>query len=155
MEEKRIEIRFEILEKEELLRDDLLLYAMAHHAARQAYAPYSRFQVGAAALVAGMTVEGSNQENRAYPSGMCAERVALFFAGAHHPERPVTALAIIALKKGIIQPPVAPCGACCQVLLEMEQRHGKPIRVLMCGSDHVIAVSSAKDLLPFSFSGML
>jgi cytidine deaminase len=155
MEEKRVEIRFEILEKEELLRDDLRLYATALHAARQAYAPYSRFQVGAAVLVAGMVVEGCNQENRAYPSGMCAERVALFSAGAYLPKHPVTALAIIALKKGVIQPPVAPCGACCQVLLETEQRYGKPVRVLMCGSDRIIAVSSAKDLLPFSFSGML
>ncbi|HCC52649.1 MAG TPA: cytidine deaminase [Porphyromonadaceae bacterium] len=155
MEEKRIELLAAILKTEELSPDDNRLRMAAVHAAGRAYAPYSRFQVGAAVMLRdGSVVEGSNQENIAFPSGLCAERVALFHAGASFPEIPVISLAIVAVKDGVIQKSIAPCGACRQVMLETEQRYGKPVRILMCGRDETILVSTAKDLLPFGFSGI-
>jgi cytidine deaminase len=99
----------------------------------------------------GTVVEGSNHENSASPSGMCAERVALFYAGASRPETPVVAMAVAAVKGGEVQPSISPCGACRQVLLETEQRYGTPIRILLCGREEVSVISSAEDLLPLSF----
>ena len=155
MEEKKIKLTVGILKTEELLPEDNRLRVAAIRAAKRAYAPYSRFRVGAAAMLRdGTIVEGNNQENIAYPSGLCAERVALFHAGASFPEIPVISLAIVAFKDDVIQPSISPCGACRQVMLEIEQRYGKPVRVLMCGNDQTIIVYSVKDLLPFSFSGM-
>jgi cytidine deaminase len=155
MEEKKIELSVQIFRTEELSPADNRLRKAAIRAAGRAYAPYSRLQVGAVALLRdGTVVEGNNQENVAYPSGSCAERVALFHAGASFPEIPVLSLAVIARKEGIIQKTVAPCGACRQVILETERRYGTAIRILLCGRDHTIVVASAKDLLPFAFSGM-
>ena len=153
MEENKIEMIFKVLKTNELSVDDSRLRETAVNAAQRAYAPYSGFNVGAVALLAdGVIMEGNNQENVAYPSGMCAERIALFSAGATYPEIPVTSLAIIAIKDGEIQPSIAPCGACRQVMLETEQRYGHPVRILLCGRDETIIVSSAKDLLPLCFS---
>lgn len=155
MEEKKIALRVNLLKTEELSADDQRLRAAAIRAAGRAYAPYSKFNVGAALLLKdGTVVEGNNQENVAYPSGLCAERVALFSAGASCPDVPVVSLAIIALKDGRIQPSISPCGGCRQVMLETEQRYGHPMRILLCGCDETILVSSARDLLPFSFSEM-
>jgi cytidine deaminase len=121
--------------------------------ANKAYAPYSGFRVGAVAVLAdGTLVEGNNQENQAYPSGLCAERVALFYAGACYPRVPVVALVIVALREdGTVQPTIAPCGACRQVLLETEQRSGRPIQLWLCGCDSVRIVDSAAALLPLAF----
>jgi cytidine deaminase len=153
MEEIKIELTFRRLKTEELSAESRLLREAAISAARRAYAPYSHFHVGAAVLLKnGTVVEGNNQENMAYPSGLCAERVALFTAGASFPEQPVEALAIAAMKDGAVQPSIAPCGGCRQVMLETEQRYGQSIRILLCGQDETILVASAKDLLPFSFS---
>ncbi|MDR0393984.1 MAG: cytidine deaminase [Tannerella sp.] len=153
--EEKIELCVNILKTESLSPEDSRLRAAAVSAAGRAYAPYSRFQVGAAVMLEdGVIVEGSNQENRAYPSGLCAERVALFHAGASFPRIPVLSLAIVAIKEGVLQRSISPCGACRQVILETEQRYGKPVRILMCGSDETVIVSSAKDLLPFRFAGM-
>jgi len=152
MEEIKFEITFKRLKTEELSIVDNRLRDTAVKAAKRAYAPYSQFNVGAAVLLRdGAIVEGNNQENRAYPSGMCAERVALFSVGASFPDKPVEAIAIVAIKHGEIQSSIAPCGGCRQVMLETEQRYGQPIRVLLCGRDATILVSSAKDLLPLSF----
>lgn len=124
----------------------------AYIAAERAYAPYSRFYVGAAVLLEnGAIVSGNNQENAAYPSGLCAERVALFYAGAQYPNIPVTTLAVIALKGGEIQEHVSPCGSCRQVLLETEQRYQRPIKILLCGREDVLAIEGATSLLPLSF----
>jgi cytidine deaminase len=154
MENRKIEVCIRVWRTNELSPDDVRLRTLAFHAATRAYAPYSRFQVGAAArLRDGMILEGSNQENIASPSGLCAERVALFHAGAAFPEMPVTALALVAIKDGVMQPFVAPCGACRQVMLETEQRYGTPLRVLMCGKEETFVVASAQDLLPLCFSG--
>ena len=137
----------------ELSGTDKVLYQKALDASGRAYAPYSRFQVGAAALLEnGEVITGCNQENAAYPSGLCAERVALFGAGAAWPDVPVVALAIIACQDGQIKEQIAPCGACCQVMLETEQRSGCPMRILLCGSEYVRVLDSVSTLLPFSFT---
>ncbi|RHJ82596.1 cytidine deaminase [Parabacteroides sp. AM08-6] len=135
------------------LNDDLQpLAAAAVKATEQSYAPYSGFHVGAAALLEnGMIVTGSNQENAAYPSGLCAERVTLFHAGHQYPDIPVMALAIAAATKGEQVESISPCGACRQVLLETEQRYGKPVKVLLCGRKDVIIAESAESLLPLCF----
>ena len=148
-----IELKFKRLQTAALSETDDNLRAAAIDAASRAYAPYSHFQVGAAVLLDdGTVVAGSNQENMAYPSGLCAERVALFSAGATFPDIPVVALAIVAIQNGVVQPAIAPCGACRQVLLETEQRYGRAIRVLLCGQEETVLVASAQDLLPLSFS---
>jgi cytidine deaminase len=135
-----------------LSSEDNRLRISAIRAAKRAYAPYSQYKVGVAVLLEdGTIIEGNNQENVASPSGLCAERVALFYAGASYPAIPVVSIAIVADKDGEVRKSVSPCGACRQALLETEQRYGKPIRILMCGCDDVIVVSSAKDLLPLSF----
>ena len=153
MGEIRIELIFKRLKTFELSKEDSRLRDAAIAAAKRAYSPYSHFNVGAAVLLKdGTIVEGNNQENIAYPSGLCAERVALFYSGASFPEKPVDSIAIIAMKNGEIQPSIAPCGGCRQVMLETEQRYGNPVRVLLCGQTETILVFSVKDLLPFSFS---
>lgn len=127
----------------------------AKEAATHAYAPYSRFQVGAAVLLQdGSIVTGTNQENAAYPSGMCAERVALYSAMALHPERIITKIAVVAKRKsGKELTPATACGACRQVMVEFELRQEKPIEVIMQTEDHKwVKAHSAQALLPFSFT---
>ena len=133
---------------------DRLLLEAALRSAKGAYSPYSKFHVGAAVLLAdGTTVCGSNQENAAYPSGLCAERTALFAASAQHPDcRDFTALAIVGIDADGRQCEASPCGACRQVMLEYERRQGHPMRILLLtdgGSARLF--SSARDLLPFGF----
>ena len=99
----------------------------------------------------GTIITGSNQENAAYPSGLCAERVALFHAGHQYPDMPVVALAIAAATNGRQVESISPCGACRQVLLEAEQRYGKPMKVLLCGTKEVVVAESAESLLPLCF----
>lgn len=152
MKEIKLETRITVCVFSELSDQEQQIVVAARNATEQAYAPYSHFQVGAAALLAnGCIVTGSNQENAAYPSGLCAERVALFHAGHQYPDVPVTALAI-AVSTGA-QPieHVSPCGACRQVLLETEQRYGLPMKVLLCGSKEIEIVESAEALLPLCF----
>jgi cytidine deaminase len=138
----------------ELPADLAALAQTALAAAGQAYAPYSKFQVGAAVKLAnGAIVTGNNQENAAYPSGLCAERVALFYAGAAYPGVATLAIAIAAQTEGRQIEMITPCGACRQVLLETENRSGHPIEILLCGSTQVYVISGAASLLPLSFSG--
>ncbi|MEG1544376.1 MAG: cytidine deaminase [Tannerellaceae bacterium] len=130
------------------------LTAAAVEAASRAYAPYSKFNVGAAVLLGnGEIVTGNNQENAAYPSGLCAERVALFYAGSRYPDVPIVALAIAAFTAGRQVEQISPCGACRQVLLESEMRAASPITILLCGSSEVYILPSAASLLPFCFDG--
>jgi len=131
------------------------LLKIAHEAARHAYAPYSRFKVGAAALLAnGHIISGNNQENAVYPSGMCAERVALFYAAAQFPETPIKKIAITAIgAEKEMNKPVPPCGNCRQALLEYETKFGEPIEVIMAGdTGEVYITKSVADLLPLSFN---
>ncbi|MGM9759407.1 MAG: cytidine deaminase [Parabacteroides sp.] len=137
----------------ELTSADKNLMEAALEAARHSYAPYSRFHVGAALLLDnGEIVCGGNQENAAYPSGLCAERTALFYAGSRYPEQTILTMALIAEAEGEIRPSISPCGACRQVLLESEMRNGHPIRILLCGRERVLEIPSAQSLLPLSFS---
>jgi len=134
--------------------NDKLLLSMAVEASEHAYAPYSEFRVGAALLLEnGEIVTGNNQENAAYPSGLCAERVAMFYASAKFPGIPFKAIAITANSDKIaISQPVSPCGACRQVMLEYEILSKNPIKVILAGkSGPIFVIDSVTDLLPFSF----
>ena len=138
----------------ELTEQDRQLVDAAKLATERSYAPYSHFQVGAAALLAdGTVVTGSNQENAAYPSGLCAERTTLFYAGASHPNTPVVALAIAAYTDGqFTRTPIAPCGACRQVMLEAEKRHQTPMRILLYGTQGTYLIEGGTtELLPLTF----
>lgn len=128
----------------------------AHLARENAYAPYSHFNVGAALqLETGEIVIGNNQENAAFPSGLCAERVAVFQAGALYPNIPITTLAITARSlKQKITTPIPPCGACRQSLAEYEVKQKSPMAIYFMGeSGKVIKANSIKDLLPLIFDG--
>ena len=140
---------------EDLDLESKYLAHKAKDAATHAYAPYSRFQVGAAVLLEdGTIVTGSNQENAAYPSGMCAERVALYSAVAQHPEMVISKIAVVASRKGGKElVPAACCGPCRQVMLVFEASQGKPIEVIMQSQEHQwVKTPSAESLLPFAFS---
>ena len=138
---------------EELTDSDKRLIEAAKEATKRSYAPYSHFHVGAAAMLDdGTIVTGSNQENAAYPSGLCAERTTLFHAGSEYPDKAVNTLAIAASNsEGFTEQPVTPCGACRQVMLEAEQRYHRPIRMLMYGTACIYETRGTKDLLPLSF----
>ena len=127
----------------ELSDDDRRLVTLAREATHRSYAPYSHFCVGAAiALDNGETVTGANQENVAYPSGICAERTAAFYAHAAYPEAHFLTIAI----------PIAPCGACRQALLEYELLAGHDVRVILTGRDRLYILPSVHSLLPFAFT---
>ncbi|MDR1746280.1 MAG: cytidine deaminase [Tannerella sp.] len=148
-----IELHFDEINNSELAPADNKLRERAIEAALHAYAPYSHFQVGASVLLAdGTIVIGNNQENIAYPSGLCAERVALFTAGANFPYTPPIAIAIIAIKNGVIQEQISPCGACRQVMIEIERRSATSLRILNCGNEQTLIVSKAADLMPLAFN---
>lgn len=121
-----------------------------------AYAPYSKFKVGAAVLLEnGIIVTGSNQENASFPAGICAERVTLSAASALHPNVAVVALAISAkANEKALTEPVAPCGICRQTILEYENRFHRDIEIILQGeSGKIFRIESAKDLLPLHFGG--
>jgi cytidine deaminase len=141
----------------ELPGADLELLQSARTAAKNAYAPYSKFHVGAALkLENGIIVIGNNQENAAYPSGLCAERVAVFSAGANYPDFAVNAIAICCVTENKTGKPFSPCGACRQVLGEYESRAGKPMRIILGGmKGTAYVINSVKDLLPLAFDGDL
>lgn len=140
---------------DELPEDERQLIEMALEAAETAYAPYSRYHVGAALrLSGGRIVIGSNQENVAYPSGLCAERVAFFAAGAQHPGKTIEKVAIIAQSEDFhVHEPVAPCGACRQSMSEYEIRQDQDIRLLLASTTgKVWVIESVKSLLPLVFN---
>lgn len=139
---------------EEFSADDRKLINEAREAATRCYAPYSRFGVGAAVrLQDGRVVTGNNQENAAYPSGTCAERTTLFWANAQYPDVAVDTLAIAARSEsGELARPISPCGACRQVILEVEKRFNRPIRIILFGTDESYLVEDGiKALLPLCF----
>ncbi len=139
----------------ELSKEDQVLLSTAVAARKNAYAPYSHFQVGAAVLMEnGETVIGNNQENASYPSGLCAERVAVFQAGALYPGIPIKAVAISATSKNyVLDTPVAPCGNCRQSILEYEIKQKRSIKLLLMGeSGPVYQCGSVADILPLGFN---
>lgn len=138
----------------ELSQADQHLVDLAYKVSKDAYAPYSKFHVGAAVLLNnGEIVLGSNQENIAFPSGLCAERVALFYAGANFPQQIVKKIVIVA--KGDLVPMdkiLSPCGSCRQVMLETEVRQKAPYEVILVSQNgKTIIFNAASDLLPFAF----
>lgn len=145
----------EYADDSELSAPDLELLQAARAASRNAYAPYSNFFVGAALrLENDVVVKGNNQENAAYPSGLCAERVAIFSAGANYPELGVSAIAVCCVTENKTGKPFSPCGACRQVLGEYENRSGKPMRIILGGlKGTAYVINSVKDLLPLAFEG--
>lgn len=153
MIEKQITAKIVFCALEELSDEEKKLIQMAKDVSNKAYAPYSRFKVGAAILLDnGVMLSGNNQENAAYPSGLCAERVVLFYASSSYPKAKVAMLALAAQNvNGFTSEPVSPCGSCRQVFLEVENRHSKKIRMLLYGTERITIVNSAKDLLPLSF----
>ena len=140
----------------ELEIHDQNLLLEAGRSAHSAYAPYSHFKVGSAVILSdGTVITGNNQENMAFPSGLCAERVALFSAAANHPQVPVVAIAITAKSDDFpVEDPVTPCGSCRQSLIEYENHQGSPIRLILgCEKGKVLVVERVGDLLPLSFNG--
>ena len=142
----------------ELHPDLASLFHAAQKAAKDAYAPYSEFNVGAAVLLDNnVIVPGNNQENVAFPSGICAERVALFSARASFPKARIKAIALTAETKGkTAEFPVYPCGACRQVIAEYEAQQKKPITILLSGNKgKIIVAPSSETFLPFQFKASL
>jgi cytidine deaminase len=152
---KTIDITFEEFDGIESVPEPLFsLFREAEKALPTAYAPYSRFRVAAAVLMDdGSVVIGTNQENMAYPSGLCAERVALFAASAGHPGKEIKAIALtVGHDTDSLNHPVAPCGACRQVMLEYELKQNRPIRAVMAGrGGKAIVFNDVKSLLPLHF----
>lgn len=157
MKEGQLQISYEIYEQPvDLPAPVAELLQCATEVLEKAYAPYSRFHVGAAArLRNGHVVTAANTENAAYPMCLCAERSALAAAAARYPEEPVVAMAITVRGEGWeVTEPAAPCGACRQVLSEHEDRHEQPIQLILRGTTGPILVfQSAGSLLPFGFAG--
>jgi cytidine deaminase len=153
MKKKIIEIQIsEYNGIDELTQQDQLLLLTAREMRKSAYAPYSGFQVGTAVLLEnGAIVKGNNQENAAFPSGLCAERVALFYAGANYPGIPVKAIAISNFRKRSQIQTIKPCGACCQVLSEYEELADAPIKIILDGPETIEVIEGMDNLLPFRF----
>jgi cytidine deaminase len=154
MKNHRISFSYSEFENiEELFPDDRELVMAAREAAGNAYAPYSRFNVGAALrLESGRIVLGSNVENAAFPSGLCAERTAMAYSVSNFPgDRPV-AIAVAARDEGGFTERISPCGNCRQVIAEEEKRNGKAVRIILSGKTGILVIESAGDLLPLQFS---
>jgi cytidine deaminase len=145
-----------VCSEEELNFEEKILVDKAKEATFKAYAPYSKFQVGAAIrLENGEIVTGNNQENVAFPSGLCAERTTLFYANAQYPDQAVKALAVAAYTEGdFIDRPISPCGACRQVILETEMRYNHPIKIILYGKKEIYIIEGIKDLLPLAFGSL-
>ena len=157
MQNKKLEINYlEYSGLEELEPKDRELGEAAEKALTGSYAPYSKFNVGAAVRLAdGSIVTGANQENAAYPSGLCAERTAMFSAHANHPDTPMTAIAITAAQNGKLNEDItAPCGACRQVMAEYQKVSGRKWTILLYGKKKIIKLSQVDDILPFIFTNL-
>ncbi|MBK9283281.1 MAG: cytidine deaminase [Sphingobacteriaceae bacterium] len=156
MNQLKIEAAFDVFANEnDLNKEDLHLLQSAKVALNNAYAPYSKFLVGAAILLENdVIVTGNNQENAAYPSGMCAERVAAFHASSLYPNIKFKTIAIsVKSENRCIDIPVSPCGACRQSLLEYEVKFNYPIRLIMSGEKGEVYISkSIVNLLPIAFN---
>ena len=157
MTSKEIKIAYQEFDSiDELDAKDRELAQAAVEATAQAYAPYSKFNVGAAVLFEdGVIVKGANQENAAYPSGLCAERTALFYASASRPDEAMVAIAIAAGQNGqLCEMPATPCGACRQVMAQYQLKSGLPMRVLLVGAHKIWRFEKVDDLLPLIFDSI-
>lgn len=153
---KKVDIQTTVFECDSLEEFDVELQNLikeAKQVVKNAYAPYSKFNVGAAVLLEnGEIITGTNQENAAYPSGLCAERVAMFYANSKYPNVPVKALAVsVFTNEHYSESPIPPCGSCRQVILETEMRFKKPIKIILAGNKKYTLIEDAKSLLPLHF----
>ncbi|SHJ96422.1 cytidine deaminase [Epilithonimonas mollis] len=153
--EKEIKINFEVIESYDHLTDiEKTLFDKAQAIRQQAYAPYSNFLVGCAVLLEnGEIITGSNQENAAYPSGLCAERTTIFWTSANYPDVKIKKLFVIgAPKEALTSTPIPPCGACRQSILEYEAKQKEGIEIYFASlNGEIYKTKSIRDLLPFSF----
>ena len=154
---KELDIRPAIYQcrMEELTEEEQQLLQRAIEATSHSYAKYSHFHVGAALMLEdGTVLPGCNQENAAFPAGLCAERSAIFAAGAQHPSVPPVMLAIAARDTTgeLTEEPVSPCGTCRQVMIETETRYDRPLRILLYGRRHVFVMDGIRHLMPLSFT---
>ncbi|MBR3500796.1 MAG: cytidine deaminase [Bacteroidales bacterium] len=157
MTEKEIKIDFQEYKSiEELNQEDKELAQAAISAMQGSYAPYSHFNVGAAVRMEnGVIVKGANQENAAFPSGLCAERTAMFAAGAAYPDKAMTSIALTGGVMGrICATPATPCGACRQVMAQYQAKSGKKMSVIMIGKDKIWKFHSVDDILPLIFDSI-
>ena len=154
MEHKTINITIKVCQPEELEADERALVETATEATRYSYAKYSHFNVGAALLLEnGEVIKGCNQENSAYSVTMCAERSALFAAGARCPDVAPVMIAIAARdENGLLEEPVTPCGSCRQAMVETELRYGRKLRILLYGTKYVYVLDGIESLMPLSFT---
>ena len=157
MTNRRINIDFtEYSTVGEMEPQDRELVAAANEARAGSYSPYSRFRVGAALRLAdGTIVKGANQENVAYPSGLCAERTAMFAASANHPGVAFDTLAIVGANgDDVCELPATPCGACRQVMAEYQRLYGQPIKIILIGTHVIYKFQKVEDLLPLVFDSL-
>ena len=157
MIEKHLTIQYrEYASAAEMPAEDQALIEAALEAQKGSYSPYSHFQVGAALrLEDGTIIKGANQENVAYPSGLCAERTAMFAAGANYPDVAMDTLAVAGADHGVLcESPASPCGNCRQVMAEYQTKFGKPIKVILVGSKRIRKFGKVDDLLPFIFDSL-
>ena len=157
MTERQIQISYQEYNSiEEMNPEDRELAAEAIKAMQGAYAPYSHFHVGAAVRMSnGQVVRGANQENAAFPSGLCAERTAMFAAGAHYPDKDMLSIALAGGVMGRLgREPATPCGACRQVMAQYQAKSGKPMSVIMISSDRIWKFEKVDDILPLIFNSI-
>ena len=157
METRKLEITYqEYTSLEDMQADDRALALAAIDAMKGAYAPYSNFCVGAAVrLDDGTVVTGANQENAAFPSGLCAERTAMFSAGAAHPDKAMVSIAIAGGAGGVLDSnPASPCGACRQVMAQYQTKSGKDMSIILVGDGNILKFSRVDDLLPLIFDNI-
>ena len=155
MKEQIIESRIQECQLEELTAEEQRMVQIAIEGTKRSYTPYSHFHVGASVLLNnGEEFIGCNQENAAFPAGLCAERTALFAAGAEYPDEPVKILAIAArgTDSQLTDEPVSPCGTCRQVIIETETRHRQPVVILLYGRRCVYRMEGIRQLMPLSFT---
>ena len=155
MEELTLKSTLKVAQWSELTDAERTLIEKAKESTYNSYAPYSHFHVGAAILLKnGVIVPGCNQENAAFPAGLCAERSAIFAAGAQYPDQPVLMLAIaVRNSEGeFLAEPASPCGSCRQVIIETETRFKHPVRILLYGTNHTYIMDGIKQLMPLSFT---
>lgn len=157
MKEKLLEIRYtEYASIDEMGHEDRELACEAIAAMQGSYAPYSHFNVGAAVRMSNsQIVRGANQENAAFPSGMCAERTAMFAASARYPDKDMRGIAIAGGVYGrLTDEPCTPCGACRQVMAQYQTKAGKPMSVIMLGAKRIWKFERVDDILPFIFDSI-
>ena len=157
METKKLEIAYrEYGSLDELQAEDRELALAAIDAMKGAYAPYSNFCVGAAVrLEDGTVVTGANQENAAFPSGLCAERTAMFSAGAAYPDKAMVSIAIAGGAAGVLDSnPASPCGACRQVMAQYQTKGGKDMSIVLVGEGKILKFNRVDDLLPLIFDNI-